>query len=326
MRVLVTGAAGQLGREIAASAPESTEVSALKREQLDVTEPDAVARAFRDLRPELVINTAAYTAVDRAEVEPEAAFAVNREGARLLAEAAVRGEARLIHVSTDFVFDGRQERPYAPEDPTGPLGVYGASKLEGERAVLSVAGGRALVLRTAWLYSWFGRNFVTAMLEKMRGSTQVVVVTDQEGTPTWARGLARAIWQVASLPALSGVLHWSDEGVVSRYAFARAIHEEAISAGLLGRPIQIRPVRTAQYPGQALRPAYSALDSRATWKLLSAKPIPWRDALRSMLRERPEPGGVSHSCREAAEIEVGGEASPRSDRGAAAEQTPRKER
>jgi dTDP-4-dehydrorhamnose reductase len=292
MRVLITGAAGQLAREIAAAAPERVEVSALRREQLDITDSEAVAEAFRERRPQLVINTAAYTEVDRAEKEPEAAFAVNCEGARLLAEAAVRGEARLIHISTDFVFDGRQDRPYAPGDPTGPLGVYGASKLEGEREVLSVAARRALVLRTAWLYSWFGWNFVTAVLEKMRGSTEVTVVTDQEGTPTWAQGLARATWQVASLPALSGVLHWSDDGVVSRYEFARAIQEEAISVGLLARPVQIRPVRTAQYTGQALRPAYSALDSRATWELLGAKPIPWRDALRSMLREGPESGDV----------------------------------
>jgi dTDP-4-dehydrorhamnose reductase len=292
MRVLITGAAGQLGREIAVAAPESVEVSALKREQLDITDSDAVAKAFRDLRPKLVINTAAYTAVDRAEEEPEAAFAVNCEGARFLAEAAARGKVRLIHISTDFVFDGRQDRPYAPEDPTGPLGVYGASKLEGERAVLSVAAGRALVLRTAWLYSWFGRNFVTAMLEKMLGSAEVTVVTDQVGTPTWGQGLARVTWQAASLPALSGVLHWSDDGVVSRYQFARAIHEEALKVDLLERPVQIRPVRTEQYAGQALRPAYSALDSRATSELLSTEPMPWRDALRSMLRERPGSGDV----------------------------------
>ncbi|MFL5495538.1 MAG: dTDP-4-dehydrorhamnose reductase [Gemmatimonadales bacterium] len=284
---LLTGADGQLGLELQATVPAGWRLAPLGRSGLDVTSADAVREVFHRVAPALVINAAAYTAVDAAEDDPAGAEAVNLRGAAHVAQAAREIGARVIHVSTDFVFDGRRGHPYAPGDPTNSLCVYGRTKLEGEEAVARISGGSALIVRSAWLYSSHGKNFVLTMLRLMRGQQTVSVVSDQVGTPTWSRGLAEALWAAAERPDMSGIHHWTDAGVASWYDFAVAIQEEAFEAGLLDRVVPVRPVRTSDYPTKATRPPYSVLDKSATWAALGRTAPHWRVSLRRMLGQLP---------------------------------------
>lgn len=288
MKVLITGAHGQLGLELVAAAPEGVQVTALTREALDITDARAVSARVAEAAPDAVINAAAYTAVDRAESERERAFAVNEVGAVNVATAAVRHGARLIHVSTDFVFDGRQSTPYEPSDAPNPLSVYGASKLAGEAGVRRQAGERALIVRTAWVYSAHGHNFVGTMLRLMAEKDELRVVCDQIGTPTWAAGLATALWAALETDA-RGVRHWTDAGVASWYDFAVAIQEEGQAAGLLDRAIPIVPIRANEYPTPAPRPACAVLDKSDAIDTFGQRPMHWRAALRRMLA-KPERG------------------------------------
>jgi len=284
MKVLLAGAGGQLGLELQGSRPDGVELTALTSRQLDVRDEAAVSAAVAKAGPTVIINAAAYTAVDRAESEPEAAFAVNAEGAAHLAGAARAAGAYYLQVSTDFVFDGEKSRPYLPTDQTNPLGVYGASKLAGERQAQETGPAEMAIVRTAWLYAACGNNFVRTMLRLMAERKSLSVVTDQVGTPTWARGLAAAIWQMCRLrPA--GIWHWTDAGVASWYDFAVAIQEEGLARGLLTREIPILPISTEAYPTPARRPAYSVLDKSATWAALEMPPPHWRVSLRRMLDE-----------------------------------------
>nr|WP_117319180.1 dTDP-4-dehydrorhamnose reductase [Chromatocurvus halotolerans] len=284
MRVLVTGAHGQLGRELGFSVPQGVECVALERDALDITDAASIADALSRVRPAALINAAAYTAVDRAETDREAAHAVNDVAVGLLATACRERDIRMLHVSTDFVFDGASGRPYQPTDTTGPLGVYGASKLAGETRLRSGDAG-GLVLRTGWVYSRHGGNFVLTMLRLMADKSELGVVADQVGTPTWARGLATTLWAFAENPDLCGIYHWSDAGVCSWYDFAVAIAEEACALGLLQRAPYILPIATTDYPTAARRPACSVLDKRDTWRDLSLQPLHWRAQLRRMLQD-----------------------------------------
>ena len=286
--ILVAGAGGQLGRELVRRAPAETSCVALGREQFDLTEPDQVTETLDRITPRQVINAAAYTGVDAAETEVAAAWAVNSEGPRKLARACADRGIRLLQVSTDFVFDGESAHPYGPQDPAAPLGEYGRSKLAGENAVRDECPG-ALVMRTGWVYSRFGGNFVKTMLRLMTERDELAVVCDQVGTPTWARGLADALWAATALTQLQGVYHWSDAGICSWYDFAVAIHEEALTIGLLTRPVRIRPIAASDYPTPARRPAYSVLDKTDSWRELQLEPVHWRQQLRAMLSELQEP-------------------------------------
>ncbi|KGE04803.1 dTDP-4-dehydrorhamnose reductase [Pseudohaliea rubra] len=287
--VLVTGAGGQLGRELAHCAPLSPPCVALDRRALDLRDPAAIGCALDAYKPQAVINAAAYTAVDRAEAEPAQADASNATAPGLLAAACAERGIRLLHVSTDFVFDGRASSPYAPDAAPAPLGAYGRSKLAGEDAVRT-AQPDVLVLRTGWVYSRHGGNFVKTMLRLMAEREELTVVADQVGTPTWARGLARALWSFAGRPALVGTYHFSDAGVASWYDFAVAIGEEAETLGLLARVPRILPVPTAAYPTPARRPAYSVLDKSACWRDLAMEGVHWRRQLRLMLQDFKEHG------------------------------------
>ena len=282
MKVLITGAGGQVGWELARWAPTEIEVRALDRGALDITEADAVLACVETERPDVILNAAAYTAVDRAESEPDAAYAVNEAGARHLATAAARLGARLIHISTDFVFDGNASAPYRPADRPNPLSVYGGSKLAGERAVQEVLGEAALIVRTSWVYSAHGQNFVRTMLRLMRERDDLQVVDDQIGTPSWAGSLAQGLWALARADA-GGILHLGDAGVASWYDFAVAIAEEASALGLIPRAIPIAPIATIAYPTPARRPAWSVLDKREGWHRAGIPPLHWRAALRLML-------------------------------------------
>lgn len=282
MKVLVAGAAGQLGRALLASRPRNDQVAALDRSSLDVCDSGSIVTAFEQHRPEVVVNAAAYTAVDRAESESDAAHRVNAEAPGLLAEACRRRGARLIQVSTDFVFDGRSSRPYRPDDSTSPLSVYGATKLEGERRVLREHPDGSAIVRTAWLYDATGRNFVTTMLRLMRERPVVRVVADQFGTPTAVGGLARAIWRAVEVEA-TGVLHWTDAGAASWYDFAEAIRRIGQSRGIVPSGVRVEPISTSEYPTPATRPAFSVLDKSSTWSALSLEGVHWQDALETTL-------------------------------------------
>jgi dTDP-4-dehydrorhamnose reductase len=282
VRVLVLGGGGQVASAVVAAAPAQHQVVARTRAELDIGDEAAVARAFADSRPEWVINAAAYTAVDLAEDLPAQAVAVNDTAVGVLAAAASTTGCRLLHLSTDFVFDGKSNRAYLPADQTNPLSVYGVSKLGGERQVLKRAVG-GLVLRTAWVYAATGRNFVLTMLRLMREKEQLSVVCDQIGTPSWAAGIASAIWGLVEAQAPGGVYHWTDLGVASWYDFAVAIQDEALARGLLSRAVPITPILSAAYPTRARRPAFSVLDTASTRALIKVPARHWRHNLRTML-------------------------------------------
>ena len=285
MNVLITGAGGQLGVALQSSAPAGVAVIAPGHGQLDITDPGAVARLLERHHPDLIVNAAAYTAVDRAEQDEAAARRVNADGAEIIAAAAQRAGARLIHVSTDFVFDGTSSTPYAPEAQTNPVNVYGRTKRAGEERVLASLPERALVLRTAWVYAARGRNFLTTMLRLMTEKKAVDVVADQVGTPTSSRSLAEVIWRIAERPDVRGIQHWTDAGVASWYDFAMAIAEDAGQIGLIPTSVTVRPIRTCDYPSRTSRPSYSVLDKTALYAALGIAPVHWRVRLRAVLRE-----------------------------------------
>jgi dTDP-4-dehydrorhamnose reductase len=285
MKVLITGANGQLGRSLQQAAPDGYELVALDRSRLDISDNIAVTAAVEEATPDVVINAAAYTAVDRAESEREQAYAVNATGPKNLAQAAAKYDARLIHISTDFVFDGQSTQPYRPDDATNPLGVYGHSKLEGEREVAGSGLDRWLIVRTSWVYAAQGSNFVSTMLRLMNERDQVNVVCDQAGTPTWARSLAHTLWKAVANDDLRGIYHWSDAGTASWYDFAVAIQEEALQRGLLSRSAGIAPIRSELYPTAAKRPRFSVLDKTNTYKDFDLNAIHWRVNLRAAMQE-----------------------------------------
>lgn len=284
-RALIAGGTGQLGRELAAKVPPGWCALPLGSADLDVTQPGVVADVLARVRPAVVINAAAYTAVDAAEAEPDRAHAVNTQGAANVAEACRRVGARMIQVSTDYVFDGAGSRPYRPDDQPRPLGTYGRTKLAGEREVIRLLGDEAVILRTSWLYSRWGRNFVLTMLRLFEEREEVGVVQDQLGAPTWTRSLAEAIWVAVSRPEVRGIHHWTDEGATSWYDFAMAIQAEAVELGLLRRRVPIRPLDTEQYPTAAQRPPYSVLDTTSAEAALRLPRRPWRVSLQHMLQD-----------------------------------------
>ena len=290
-RALVLGAAGQLGQACMDGAPETVAAEGFSRATCDVTDDAALRRVMDDIDPHVVINAAAYTAVDAAEDDPQSANAVNANAPAMLGALCAQRGLRLVHISTDFIFDGRAPRPYAPDANPSPLGIYGASKWRGEQAVLA-SGASHAVVRTSWVYGPGGRNFVLTMLRLMREQGTVRVVNDQIGAPTSARGLAEVCWLLALHGDASGVFHWSDAGAISWYDFACGIHDEALALGLLPAPAKIEPIPTEAFPTKAQRPAYRVLDCSDTCRALNVTQQPWRDALRDMLRSQQELEGT----------------------------------
>ena len=284
-RALVLGATGQLGRACLSDAPETVAVQGLSRQQCDVADDAALARAIKEADPHVVINAAAYTAVDAAEDEPRQAEAANAEAPALLSALCAQRGARLVHVSTDFVFGGRAHAPYAPEANPEPLGVYGASKWRGEQAV-SASGASHAIVRTSWVYGPGGRNFVLTMLRLMREQGTVRVVNDQIGSPTSTQGLAAVCWALALRDDVDGIFHWSDAGAISWYDFACGIRDEAIAIGLLTTTAAVEPIGTQDFPTKARRPAFSVLDTRTTCATLGLAQRPWREALQDMLHSQ----------------------------------------
>ncbi len=285
MKVLITGGNGQLGWELQRLSPVGNEICALSSSELDITDSKMINDKVKSFLPEVIINAAAYTAVDRAEQEVEKANLVNCYGVANLAMVAREIGARIVHISTDFVFDGEKSTPYLPEDRPNPTGVYGQSKLEGENKLFEITiGDNVAIVRTAWVYSCHGNNFVKTMLRLMAERDQLGVVVDQIGTPTWAQGLAQTIWQVAS-QQLHGTYHWTDAGVASWYDFAVAIQQEAHKLGILKRVIPIIPLQTKEYPTLAQRPQYSVLDRTSLCDKINSTPAHWQESLQKMLQE-----------------------------------------
>ena len=285
--VLITGAKGQLGYELPRTAPSDYQCILTDKEELDITNATAVNAFVADCNPDVIINSAAYTAVDKAEEDEALAIAINEIGAKNLAQVAKDNGIKLIQTSTDFVFSGKNCSPYLVDAPTDPQGVYGKTKDDGDKAVLEILGDDAFIIRTAWLYSAHGKNFVKTMLRLMKDRDSLGIIADQIGTPTWANLLAEAIWKAIEIDA-TGIHHWTDAGVASWYDFAVAIQEEGLAMGVLDELILINPLTTADYPTPASRPAYSVLDKTVTWKALGMKSIHWREALRQMLIELSE--------------------------------------
>lgn len=280
MRALVVGAGGQIGRALVAAAPAGWAVTGLARAALDVRDRGAVTAAVARWRPDVVVNAAAYTAVDRAEGARAEAFALNSRAAGGLAAAAAAAGARSVVFSSDYVFDGRASVPYPPDAPARPLSVYGAAKLAGEVVVLA-ADPRALVVRTAWVHS-AGAGFVRAVLARMRRGEALSVVDDQRGAPSAAGGVARACWGLVAA-GVAGVWHWTDAGDASWHQVAVAVGEESEALGVLAAPPVVRAVSTAEYGAAAARPAFSVLDCAATYALIGAA-RPWREGVRETVR------------------------------------------
>lgn len=280
MKALIVGGKGQLGRGLVAQAPAGAQIVTHDIDTLDITDATSVEAVVRAVRPDILFNAAAYTAVDKAEGDEAAAHAVNATAVGILAAAARGVGAKFVHVSTDFVFDGASGSPYAPDAPTHPLGVYGRTKLAGEQ----LAGEGALIVRTAWVYAPVGGNFVRTMLRLMAERPEVRVVADQIGTPTYAPGLAAALWSLAETGA-AGTHHYTDSGAASWYDFAVAIQEEGLAAGLLHSAVPVIPIATQDFPTPARRPSYSVLDKQSTFALLGGPTPHWRANLRVMIGE-----------------------------------------
>lgn len=283
--VLLIGSKGQLGQELFNLADPTENLMAVDIDELDITNKNETIQFIKSVNPDVVINVAAYTAVDKAEEEQELAFLVNGEAPGYIAQAAVETKAHLIHISTDFVFDGLASSPYKPSDIVHPLGVYGKSKLAGEQKILRICSISSIIIRTAWLYSVHGNNFVKTMLRLMRERDSIGVVADQVGTPTYARSLAEVIWQLTKRKDLYGIYHWTDAGVASWYDFAVAIQVVGLELGLLDKEKSILPVTAKDYPTAATRPAYSVLDKTKILSSLQINGVHWQTALHEMMRE-----------------------------------------
>lgn len=279
-KALITGVNGQVGKALLATRPEGWECRAIDRAALDLTDADAITGLIDAEQPDLVLNAAAYTAVDRAESEPELAMAVNAAAPAAFARALAGSGKRLLQVSTDFVFDGTSGRGYRPQDARNPQSVYGQSKALGEDA----AGPDAIIVRTSWVYAAGGANFVRTMLRLMRERASLGVVADQIGSPTWATGLAQALWGLAAKDQ-PGIYHHRDAGIASWYDFAVAIADEGHALGLIPRIPAITPIATTDYPTPAQRPAFSVLDVAATRAALGDAHVHWRTNLKTMLNE-----------------------------------------
>lgn len=280
-----------MGRELAIPLSCFGSVQEATRASFDLAQPDVLGEKIRAFAPDIIVNSAAYTAVDRAETEPELAYAVNALAPQAIAKVAKEIGAYVVHISTDYVFDGSQSSPYQETDATNPLGVYGQSKFQGEIAIAD-SGCNFLIVRTAWVYGVHGSgNFVKTMVRLGKERQKVRVVADQIGGPTWAKDLAEAIAALTEQRA-QGIYHYSNSGVASWYDFAVAIFEEVENLGIPLKVRQVVPIATAAYPTPARRPAYSVLSHQKIVETLGSAPPHWRASLRAMLHQAISEGIV----------------------------------
>ncbi|EHD22416.1 MULTISPECIES: dTDP-4-dehydrorhamnose reductase [Brenneria] len=283
MKVLLTGSKGQLGRCFQDRLPAGWLLWATDSDELDITNQEKVLTAVKAFQPDVIINAAAYTAVDKAESEPELASLVNKTGPENLAIAAKEHGTRLIHVSTDYVFDGTATRPYVETDKTNPLGVYGRTKLDGEVAVLSILPD-AIIIRTAWVFSEYGNNFVKTMLRLAQDRDELGIVADQRGCPTYAGDIAQAIIDLLKQHADGGVYHYCGDHEVAWSDFAEAIFRIGVEQNRLAKCPQVNKINTEQYPTPAERPAYSSLNGSKI-KSLDIELSKWEKSLYDIINK-----------------------------------------
>ena len=283
-KILVTGANGQLGKELHeySSLHTGLEFVFLSKEDLPIDRFELVRKYFNTLKPTYCINGAAYTAVDKAETEKDLAFLINGEAAGVLAAVCKEHNTKFIHISSDYVFNGKANHPYTESFPTDPINVYGASKLEGDKQAMQI-NPDSIIIRTSWVYSYYGKNFVKTMMRLMSEKDEVKVINDQLGSPTNAADLAETIFNIIGLCHLQiyewtpGIYNFTNEGTISWYDFARAIKE------ITNSPCDVKPISTAQYPTPAKRPAYSVLDKTKIQKIFGIKLKKWEDSLKTCI-------------------------------------------
>jgi dTDP-4-dehydrorhamnose reductase len=300
-RILVPGKTGQVGCELQdALAPLGT-VIALDPDQMDLANSDSIRRAIRDAKPEIIVNAAGYTFVDKAESEPELAMQVNGVAPGVMAEEAKRLGAILVHYSTDYVFDGELDRPYSEDDPPNPINTYGKTKLAGERAIEAV-GGHYLILRSSWIYSARGSNFVLTVLRLAREKPELAMVDDQTGSPTWARALAEATAELLRRKELitrhNGVYHLTADGVTSRYEFAKAIIQVMSEvSGVTDGWARVKPTTSDQYPLPAIRPLHPAMSKSRIKRVFGIEMPSWQLQLEDFLRDLAASGAFQRAAR-----------------------------
>lgn len=285
-KVLLIGAKGQVGQELQVTLPYLGEVISIGREELDLTNSEKIGQLIREIHPDYLVNASAYTAVDKAEIEPELAYSINAIAPKIMAESAEKIKAKFLHISTDYVFDGRKNTPYLETDMTNPLGVYGQSKLRGEEEIKTV-NSQAIILRTAWVYGSYGKsNFVKTMLRLGKEREELKVVVDQVGSPTWSKDIATAITQLLiNVDNPPGIYNFTNSGVASWFDLTKAIFEEAKISGIPLKIQRVIPITTAEYPTPAVRPAYSVLSGQKISQQLGYIPPYWRDSLKAMLNQ-----------------------------------------
>lgn len=287
MKTVVIGKSGQLSYELQRLLDDSTVF--LGRDDTDITDEAVINAKLAELSPDIIINASAYTAVDKAEEEQQQSYALNARAVENIAKYCKTSGAFMVHVSTDYVFNGKKGSPYTVNDPIEPQGVYGQTKAQGEQALLSLLPEASCLIRTAWVYSAHGNNFVKTMLRLMQDKPQLTVIDDQIGSPTWAKGLAEVCID-AGVNKTAGVYHWTDEGVASWYDFALAIQQLGLQKGLLQNAIPVLPIPTSAYPTPAARPHYSVLDKTLTRETFTTVAMThWRAQLEMMLDELAQP-------------------------------------
>ncbi|GLX77578.1 NAD(P)-dependent oxidoreductase [Thalassotalea insulae] len=270
MNIVVFGKNGQLAKELVFEAPSNVNLLFLGREETNILSLDAIEKSLANFPVDVIINASAYTAVDKAESEHQQAYAVNQLAVENMSIYSEKVNARFLHVSTDFVFDGSNNIAYTPEDKANPKSIYGKSKFAGELSVKKCHPTNSSVIRTSWLYSVSGNNFLKTMLRLMQEKESLSVVSDQIGCPTNANGLARFIWKLTQVKQLKSIYHWSDKGVASWYDFAVAIQNIAYQYGVLETKIPIQPIPTKDYPTPAPRPHFSLLNANTSYDILNS--------------------------------------------------------
>jgi dTDP-4-dehydrorhamnose reductase len=284
MNVLIIGKNGQVAWELQQTCPSHITAHAYGRNEINITDPHSIDQVIEQLNPAVIINASAYTAVDKAESEQNEAYLINATAVELLAKAATKHSIRLLHISTDFVFDGTKNTPYTVDDKANPINVYGASKLAGEQAIKAYCPVNSAIVRTSWVYSSHGNNFVKTMLRLMAEREQLNVVSDQIGCPTNANGLAKYLWKLAEQETFEATYHYSDLGVASWYDFAVVIQEIAYEQGKLKKRIPIKPIPSSDYLTVAVRPKYNVLDKACkVYNLPKQNLIHWQEQLRDMM-------------------------------------------
>lgn len=278
---LVIGKSGQVANELLQTKLNDYQVIALGRNDIDITDITSVEKAIAEYKPDVVINASAYTAVDNAESDSDNAYLINSEAVANLAQITKRNNVKFLHISTDFIFNGESNKAYLVDDKTDPQGVYGASKLAGEEAIKDIYPDGSTIVRTSWVYSTFGNNFVKTMLRLMAEKEELGIVADQIGCPTYAKGLAEFLWELVSIEKPDLIYHWSDAGVASWYDFAVAIQNAGFDKGLLNKKIPLKGIPSSAYPTPAKRPAFSLLDASTSDSI--KKRVHWSEHLEQCL-------------------------------------------